>query len=304
MQTTHYIKPGTPEHQKLITASKIPAILGVDNFTTPAKLWLQMTGTIGPEPTNNAMRRGHIQEPSILEWFYQIEHPELTRVAGETTWTNPNYPWAAANTDSHATTPDGGTVFIEAKSVARPNHTWGKPGTDQVPEKVWAQVQFQRWVADHINAPNITTTYVIKHGPYVDQYDTYEVPYNPTAAAEIARRAKHFHDSLTDPHGCPPPTEAKNEHRWFAQAHPDINPNTHWDISYDMAAEYINARENQDQATKRMDKAKADILKAIGTARTATHNGHTIAYRRATKNSVSLYPPTRAVTIDDLTTNK
>lgn len=301
MQQQQYIKPGSDQHRQLITASKIPAIIGVDNFTTPQKLWLQMTGQIQPEPTNDAMMRGHIQEDSILEWFFQMERPDITKVAGETTWINPAHTWCAANTDAHGTDDQGRMWFVEAKSVARHNRAWGKPGTDQVPEKVWAQVQFQRWVADHFDGPDVYGTAVIKHGPYVDQYDTYYVDYDPQAAQQLADTAHQFWLSIQDPNGTPPePVAQRDEHKWAAKIHPDIEQDAHWEISAELASAYIAARQGTKNSQALEDKAKADILRAMGNARTAEHNGLTIAYRRPTKTGVSLYPPQREITLDDL----
>lgn len=295
-----YIKPGSPHHLRIITASKVGIILGVSDFQSPAQLWLTMTGRIDPEPADDAMLRGSIQEASILEWFYTVEHPELTRLAGETTWINPNYDWCAANTDSHARAEDEEIIFVEAKSIARDKGTWGTPGTDEIPEAYWAQVQFQMWVADHLDGPGVTRCYVIKHGPYVDQYDTYEVHYQPRAAQKIADQCKAFYDSLSDPDGCPPAAVHKGEHRWFAKVHPDINRDQHWDINRDLAEAYVLAREQQALAIAKVDKAKADILRAMGNARTAEYCGLTIAYRRPTKTGVSLYPPQRDITVTDL----
>lgn len=297
----HTIKPGTQEHLRIITASKVPAILGVDNFTTPQKLWLQMTGQIEPEPTNDAMVRGHIQEPSILNWFFTQVRPDITQIAGETTWTNPAHNWCAANTDAHGADEDGRIWFVEAKSVARHNRAWGEPGTDQVPEKVWAQVQFQRWVADYLGGPNVAGTYVIKHGPYVDQYDTYLVPYNRPAADKIAHQCHQFWETTQDPQGQPPaPIAQRGEHQWAAKVFDGIDADLHWPISYDMAAAYITARQATKDAQAEEDKAKADILRAMGEARTAEYNGLTIAYRRPVKKGVALYPPQRQITLEDL----
>ena len=295
--TSPRIIPGSEQHRTMITASKIGAIFGVDPYTTPAQLWGMMHGISTPPEPNAAMMRGHIQEASILDWFYRMEHPELTKLAGETTWMNPNLDWCCANTDSHARTPDGAIVFVEAKSIARPNSTWGKPGTEEVPEHYWLQVQFQMGLTHHIDGEEVTLTHIVKHGPYIDQYDIYPIPYAPLAFAEIIRRADEFRQ-LTE---CPPPTAHREEHKFFAKFHPDIDRDLDWEINESLATAYITASEAVKTAQAEESRAKAEILKAMGKSRTATCNGVTIAYRRETKTGISLYPPQRKPTIEDIT---
>lgn len=301
---TTTLLPGTPEHRQTMTASKIGAALGISPFQSPASLWLLMTNRIDPDPTTPPMRRGHNQEASILEWFFTELHPELTQLAGETTWTHPGLPWAASNTDAHAVTPGGEVVFVEAKSIARDsNKEWGKPGTDQIPLTYFVQVMWQMHMTHHPAGEKVTRTYVVKHGPFVDQYDVYPIDYDLLTATNIEQRAHTFWLSVQDPDGCPEPSNMVGEHQKFSRLHADIEPDFDWEISLELATEYILAKDDKKDAQAREDGAKARILKAMGTARTAMCNGVTIGYRRPTKNGVSFYPPQRAVTLKDINPN-
>lgn len=306
------LQPGTAEWRKLITASKVATIMRTSPWETRAELWHRMTGTAPGQEVTPAMKRGKIQEASILAWFFQMLRPDIEQVSGETTITREDLPWAAANPDAVATE-DGNTVFIEAKSIARAKnsdgiHTeadeWGEPGTDEIPLYYYVQVLWQMHMTHVPQGENVTRTYVVKHGPWVDQYDVYPIDYNPYMAAELERQAKAFYDSLEFPE-CPYPVEDRaNIHKFFANLHPDIEPKSEWEIGYGLAAEYIQARDAKKAAEAAEDGAKARILKAIGTARTATCNGVKIAYRRPTKTGVSLYPPQQPATLADITTKK
>lgn len=297
---TKQLTPGSAEWRSVVTGSKIAPILGISPYQSPARLWLEMRNDIAPEPETDAMRRGTIQEDSILDWFFQVIRPDIRKVAGETTFTRTDLPWAAANPDAVADE-NGQTVFIEAKSVARDGGEWGKPGTDQVPLHYYTQVVWAMHMTQHPEAKRVNRCYIVKHGPYVDQYDTYTVEYDPQVAKVIEQRAHAFHQSLTDDDAMPPAVEMAGEHKVFAKIHPDIEPDLDWEIHPDLAAAYITAREDVKDAQARESKVKADILRAMGTARTAVCNGVTVAYRRATKTGVSLYPPQRTVTLDDIT---
>ncbi|GEM_PF-1145819 len=307
---TRRILPGSDEHSHLITGSKIAAILGISPFKPQAVLWHQMRG-LGPadEPTD-AMRRGTIQEDSILAWFFQVLRPDITQTSGEVTITHPDIEWAAANPDATGIE-DGRTIFVEAKSIARAKTSdeynepaadeWGEPGTDEIPTYYYVQVMWQMHLSHHDRGDNVTRTYVVKHGPWVDQYDVYPINYDPTIGHELQRRAEWFHDTLTLD-TCP--VEISNivgVHTFFSKLHPDIEPTSDWEISEELAVDYLTAKAQKKEAQAHEDGAKARILKAMGTARTASCHGHTLAYRRPTKTGVSLYPSQNLPTIDQIT---
>ena len=300
---TTRLVPGSPEWRRIVTGSKIAPILGISPYTSPSEQWLIMAGQVEPEGSTEAMRRGANQEDSILRWFFTEMRPDIKQVSGETTFTHPFMPWAAGNPDAVAEE-DGETVFVEAKSVSRDGGEWGQPGTDQIPRYYWAQVEWCMHMTHHDDGPKVTRTYVIKHGPYVDQYEMYIVDYHPAEIASIAVEAHCFYQSLSDPDGCPDATAVAGIHRVFAKLHPDIEPDFEWEISEDMAVDYLTARAVTKAAQAEESRAKANILRAMGTARTAVCNGYTIAYRRPTRSGVALYPPQRVPTIHDITTNQ
>ena len=305
---TQPLKPGTAEWRKLITASKVATIMRTSPWETRAELWHRMTGTAPGQEVTPAMMRGTIQEDSIIRWFFEMLRPDIAQQSGEVTITRRDLPWAAANPDAVGIE-DGKTVFVETKSVARAKvgdserteaDEWGEPGTDQIPLYYYIQVLWQMHMSQGDGGDKVNRAYLIKHGPWVDQYDVYPIDYNPGMAAELERQAKAFYDSLEFPQ-CPYPVEDRaNIHKFFANLHPDIEPKSEWEISYELAAQYIQARDAKKDAEAAEDGAKARILKAIGTARTATCNGVKIAYRRPTKTGVSLYPPQNPATLADI----
>lgn len=304
------IRPGSSEHTTLVTGSKIATILGISPYKTTVELWHQMRGESEPEEATTAMMRGTIQESGILGWFFQVLRPDIEQVSGETTVTRPDLPWAAANPDAVGTE-DGNTIFVEAKSIARAKnsdgiHTeadeWGEPGTDEIPLYYYVQVLWQMHMTHGPEGERVTRTYVVKHGPWVDQYDVYPIDYNPQMGHTLETKTKAFFDSLTLSQ-CPYPIEDRaGIHKFFAKLNPDIEPDYEWEVSQGDAVDYLTAKTDRADAQAREDGAKARILKAMGTARTATCNGHTIGYRRTTKKGVSLYPPQKLPTITQITT--
>ncbi|MGP9622240.1 lambda-exonuclease family protein [Corynebacterium sp. AOP34-AQ2-28] len=298
-QPSGHILPGSDEHRRLVTGSKISAILGLSKFETPAELWHRMRGDVPPQESTPAMRRGHNQEDSILSWYFTEMRPDLEQTSGEQTFTRPDLPWAAANPDAVATE-DAHSVFIDAKSIARDGGEWGKPGTDQVPLYYVTQMMWAMHMTHGPDGMGVTRTYIVKHGPYVDQYDEYFVDYDPTLAAKIEQRCYAFHRSLADEDGCPPITDRAGTHRVFAKLHPDIVPDSVWEISPTVARDYLAARDRTKAAQAAEDGAKARILTAMGTAKTAVCGGVKIGYRREVKSGVAFYPPPKPVDVSDL----
>lgn len=73
--------PGTPEWRKIVTASKIPIILGLSPFKTPAELWQEMTGLVEPDVLEgDHLAWGHLAEDSLAA-FWQYKQPETWRLS-------------------------------------------------------------------------------------------------------------------------------------------------------------------------------------------------------------------------------
>lgn len=304
---TGLLVPGSPEHMRTITASKVPVILGLSEWESPAQLWLRMRGDIPPQDVNDAMRRGHNQEDSILRWFFEVMHPEFEWVSGETTITRGDLPWAAANPDSigQVFTPEDDPfiehpIFVEAKSVARDMGKWGKPGTDQVPMGYYAQCQWQMHMSHGHGGQRVQTTYLIKHGPFVDQWDEYIIKYNPVLAQQIEQIAHRFWLSLEDDDACPAPSTTRGEAAAFAKLHPEIERELEWQINPEHAAAFHDARNRVKAAELEVEQAKAMILRSMGNARVAKVGDLTVARRQPTKKGVSLYPPQRDIEVHEI----
>ena len=305
-ETLYHITPGSEQHRRLITASKVASILvgkdgkSISPYVTGAELWHRMRGELPEQESTPAMRRGHNQEASILAWFFTELRPDLEQTAGETTFTRPDLPWAAANPDAVALE-DGHTVFIDAKSIAHGDDEWGKPESGEVPLYYAAQMLWAMHMTHGEGGLHVTRAYVVKHGPYVDQTDWFYVDYDAHLAQWIEDACRTFYESLSDDDGCPPITERSGLHKEFAKLHPDIRPDLVWEISPELAREYAVAKEESKAAQAREDTAKARILEAMGNAKTAVCGGQKIGTRQGYKSgTISFRPAQKTIRIDDL----
>ena len=62
--------PGTPEWRRMITASKVPAILGISRYRSQFAVWHEMAGLVEPaEKPRDRMTWGHVAERSLSDWW-------------------------------------------------------------------------------------------------------------------------------------------------------------------------------------------------------------------------------------------
>lgn len=111
-----------------ISASMMPAIMGVSPFKSRNRLWKEVLGIV-PEPEfNHHMRRGVELEPVVRE----IVEQQLNRSFPAACFECDTDPWAVASLDG---IDDSGEVIIEIKCPNKP-HT-------SVPEYYFDQIQWQ-----------------------------------------------------------------------------------------------------------------------------------------------------------------
>lgn len=140
------------QRKTLLTASDVPAVLGVNPYRSPLDVWLRKVE--GAEAQNETWRsrRGHAVEPIILQAIAEAHHLRVVRCAE--TYTHPILTWLGATPDADAfMVPDIGkpelVAIAEAKDVGlRMVRHWRDPETDEdvIPEYVLVQTQVQMTV--------------------------------------------------------------------------------------------------------------------------------------------------------------
>lgn len=267
--------PGSPEHRRLVTASKAAAILGLSPWQSPYSLWCEMKGWTEPDESNAQQRRGHYLEPAILAWW-RDQHPEIT-LDGEQAW----YPlddWAGATPDSSGLDAGDRLVLVEAKSASRMDD-WGQSGTDEIPPYYLAQVYFQLAIT------GAARCYVPVIGPYLE-FSEYVIEGDREAQEQTLAACRRFYESLSE--DWPPPLDAHPAtYATVRKLHPDIEDEA-VDLDPDVAREYVSASLDLKAATERERAAKTVVLDAMGRAKTATSAGTKVARRQASKHGISL----------------
>jgi putative phage-type endonuclease len=264
------LTPGSSGWLRLITASKVAAILGLSPYQSPRSLWHLMRGDIQPEPQTTVQSRGHYLEPAILAWWFD-QHPEHGRhERSGKPWISPVLPWAAATPDAVT----DGLLPVEAKSAAD-DAGWGTVGTDEIPVAYAAQCM---WTCHVMQAPRIFVPVLTARL----EFREYVLEYDPAVAASIEARCKAFLDSLTGE--TPPDVDAHPEtYSALRRLHPNID-GTDVELDPALAGRYALAVLSGKAADEELAVCKSLVLEAMGDAQRANSNGLPVARRQASSS--------------------
>jgi hypothetical protein len=284
--------PGSAEWNRVVSASKVAAILGVSKWDSQRSIYHKMRNEVPREVQTSVMSRGHFLEPAILAWW-KSQHPEIAEVVRHETFKLGD--WAAATPDAVPYSyrhPGDEPVLVEAKS-ANSLDEWGAPGTDAIPTEYLTQCYWS------LHLSGYTTCYVPIIGPFLE-FAEYVVTYDPAIGADLEARCRAFYDSLTADEP-PPLDDSLATYEVLRAIHPDIDRAGVVELSPQDAYDYVTACNDLAVADQRARGIKSLLLDAMGTARLAKCDGQTIARRQPTKGAVSLRQVAKSFTLPDET---
>lgn len=274
----------------MITASKIPAILGISRYKSQFALWHEMAGTIEPTPMDPRRAAwGHAAELAIAQQWATV-HPDwkLNPMRGGTCelayTTDHGFP-TLATIDRRAYC-RGVFHIIECKT-ARDLNDWGREGEpDAVPADYLAQVIWQMGQSGIHEA----TIGVLAYG---SGPEFHPVEWNPEMYELIVEKAAEWHQSLID--GAEPELDGTTAtYETVRGLHPDIDKGTEVEIPQDMATDYLAAVAAEKEAKTELNLQKSRMLKLMGNTHKAMCEGQKIADRRPTAKGVAIYANTKA----------
>ena len=263
-------RPGTPEWRGMITASKVPTLLGLSPWGSPYALWHEMyAGLEPPALEGDHLRWGHISEQSLVGWWLDA-NPGWQTNSGEITYTSDALPFPNAVTLDRRARRGRRFHIIECKTT-RDMDQWGRPGDpDSIPAHYLAQVIFQMGVSGIHEASVVVLGYGTP--------EIHEVEWDEDVWETIVAACTRWHQ--TGIAGDPPPLDDRvATYDTVRGLHPDIDRDTDTQVTHDQAVALLDALEEEAAAKATVVAAKTRLLAQMGTARRALVGDTTIATR-------------------------
>lgn len=281
------LEPGSPEWVSTITASKIPAILGISRWNSQYALWHQMAGNI-TETVSEAKQEnydyGHAAELAASE-FWKLRNPGWRLSREEVQFSRADLPFANAATIDRRASRGKKRRVVEVKT-ARDLAEWGDDGSGECPADYAAQVLWQQFITGWHDTANIVLW------PQYGMPRIYDIEFDPRIAAAIVERATAWQKSL-EAGVAPELDDSISTYEAVKQLHPDIDGSS-VEIEPSLAVHFIGWHQEQKDTNKTVTGLKSKVLDAMGNAQYATCNGQKIADRRPGRSgSVSLYANTK-----------
>lgn len=306
------LEPGSPEWLREVTASKVPAILGLSPWESRFSLFYRMAGAVPEEPQTPEQARGHYMEDGIARYVADQYGLEL---APGGCWRNRARPWQCASPDRLAGfgwhwdparpgdehTPPGivctADAVVEVKTAAD-FELWGPDGTDEIPAHYRAQAV---WQCDTLGVP---VCYMGVLLPYLE-LRSYVIRPAAGEAEFIREQCLAFLDTLTA--GEPPDVDATDA-TWstLRALHPDIGGDV--DVPPELAAGYAQSLLDLKTAKAEYALRRNLLAEHMGSARRARLAERTVAIRQPGPTGIPYVKPAPdralwAVLLEESTSN-
>lgn len=267
------LEPGSPDWYRLMTASKVAAVMGQSKWHSPRSLWHVMHGDVQPDPQTEAQARGHYLEPAILAWFFD-RHPELyRRYDVASTYVDG---WKAATPDAVGWDADASALYpVEAKTDAG-DYDWGESGTDEIPTGYALQGM---WTLHVLGATRIYFPLLTSRLRFVE----YHLDYSAEVGQYLEAKCRVFMDSLLL--DTPPELDDHTAtYEVLRKLNPDIDRGSRVELDEETARLYVESQALNDKATAASNAARSRIADRMGSAHKAYFDGQLVAYRKANGN--------------------
>lgn len=256
---------------KGIGGSEIASILGINNFKSRYILWMEKAGIIPRNQDDNPLFEwGHRLEPVIIEKFAEA-HPEY-RVLPGGSWRNSDRPFQLANPDGRLLNLETGEFEILEIKTSMTGAGWG-PGPNDIPAKYVAQV---RWYLDTFGFTDAWIVVLI--GGF--EYREYRIFADPAKTIEMRDSAAAFVYSLGTGEA-PPIDGGEDTYAYLRERNMSIDPKGKVELDEALVGLVMDSKQQLAFAESEMLRAKGHLLAHMGTAKTATFEGKTIASRQA-----------------------
>lgn len=239
-------------------SSDIPALLGVDRYRNLGDLFLEKTGrTEVRQTSNDAADWGDRLEPVMCEWVAESLGEEVVR--GEHRSSQDGI--LRAQLDGWIPSL-GETVEVKTSGLLNPRfhaerEGWGADGTDEVPFRVVAQVQFALMLA---GAPRGHVAAFLGGGVGPRHY---VIEAMPELQEEIERRARAFWTEHVLTGVQPEEIPSVETMKWAIRVPEKV---AYLDFDSNLADDWMEVKTNEKAAKEAVAEVQARVLHALGDA--------------------------------------
>lgn len=243
--------------RQFLTATDVPAILGVSPWVNAADVFLQKTQGISTFKGNDATEAGTLLEPSVLAWA-SFKLGELQ--PGD--WLVHENGINACSLDARRM--NGEVVEAKTSGIVGPGDPskWGEEGTDEIPDYYLLQVQAQLMVT---GAARAWVPALIGGRGFV----LFCVQANADLQEAIAENSVSFWREHVETCVAPPNVRASMESLKALRREPGKTVQ----VADELAQQYLTAKELSKEAEAQAEAAKAALIEALADAECGKWSG-------------------------------
>lgn len=254
------LQPGSQEWMRLMTASKVAAVLGLSPWESRFSLYYRLAGQLPNKEATTQTQRGHYLEDAVVRWFAD-QRTDL-RITKTGTWVNKARPWQSATPDGLAFKGRRAVGVVEAKTSAE-HHGWGPDGSDEVPPYYRAQVIWQ------MDTLGLRVGHVAVLLPRL-VFRAYTIHYDDSEVSWVRDQVEQFLATLPGgPNECPPDIDEHDQTYLAVRAlNPDIDKRD-IEIDREVAARFLDGVRDCRVAKEVEQRVKAEMAQLMGNAQRA-----------------------------------
>jgi predicted phage-related endonuclease len=275
-----FIEPGSPEHARYISPSKVASICNVSRWESAYSLWCRMKGWVDPKPHQDIFDAGLAMELAMAE-LWKARHPgwRLSKCEVQFATSEHGFP-ALATIDRRASR--GRAKHIVEMKIARTLEEWGDQRLDgDAPADYCLQVIAQQLISG-LRKP----AHLMVLGPFYRER-IYTVDFDIKVANWMLTECRKFYASLD---GDQPPEldDSVSTYKTVKELHPDIDGSL-VEVPGDLIIQINDLRDEIGPLEGKLRGLRTQLLDLMGNAQTGCVNGDLVARRQPhPKGGVSL----------------
>ena len=184
------------DDQIRVSASRVPAMLGMDHRCSPLTLYLRMRGTLSDDADNAAIQAGRYYERATADWA--CDAYGMTIKEGWSQKTLAHGP-LSGHPDFVVLDEDGKVAILEVKNPfwSYKGDDWGEPGTDEVPQPYFLQTLTYVHLLHQTATKGQWTPFELADYGYVcaklaGGICRYKIPYDKAIISKVEAEAQTF----------------------------------------------------------------------------------------------------------------